>query len=125
MEGLTDTVMPVSLLLVGFGIVVGAVVGSIHSVLLAANTHFDMCVPLDKVQLMKMKPVGKRNRSTKADVQSDQKHQCQHHRAVFNSCSHSPQLDMLSTLETLLTEFLTEQTRRPETSCFRVMLLVS
>ena len=52
---LPDTV---SLLLVETWVVVVAVVGSIHSVLLAADTHCEMCVPLDKVQLMKMKPTG-------------------------------------------------------------------
>lgn len=57
LEGLTDTVMVVFLPTVVSATVGGVVVGSIHSVLFAANTHSDMCVSLDMVQLMKMKPV--------------------------------------------------------------------
>lgn len=34
--------------------------GSLHSVLLASNTHFDMWVPFDKLQAMNMKPIGKK-----------------------------------------------------------------
>ena len=49
MEGLSDTVTAVFLPRV--------VVGSLHSVLLAAYTHCAMRVSLDKVQWMKMKPV--------------------------------------------------------------------
>ena len=41
------------------------------------------------------------------------------------SCSHSPQVDILWYFSKSLTWFLTEQTRSPSTSCFRVMLLVS
>ena len=37
----------------------GVVVGSIHRVLLAENTHCDMFVPSGKVQLMNMKPTDK------------------------------------------------------------------
>lgn len=48
-QGLFDTVMPVSL-----PSVVGAVVGSRHSVLLASSTHFEMLVPSDKVHSMNM-----------------------------------------------------------------------
>ena len=53
MEGLSDTVTAVVLPTIVFGVVVG----SLHSVLLAAYTHCAMRVSLDKVQLMKMKPV--------------------------------------------------------------------
>ena len=57
--GLIDTLFPVVLLTVEVcGVVVGAVVGSTHSVLLAANIHCAMCVSLT-VQLMNLKPVGK------------------------------------------------------------------
>ena len=62
MEGLTDTMVPVFLPIMPV-VMGGVVVGSIHSVLLAANTHCDMFVPLDKVQLMNMKPT---------DIQTDQ-----------------------------------------------------
>ena len=58
MEGLIDTMMPVSLPVVSV-FLGGVVVGSIHKVLVAENTHCDMFVPLDKVQLMNMKPTDK------------------------------------------------------------------
>ena len=54
-EGLFDTVMPGSLPSV---VEVWAVVDSTHSVLLALNTHCDMCVPLE-MQSTNMKPIEK------------------------------------------------------------------
>ena len=61
-EGLFDTVMPGSLPSV---VEVRAVVDSTHSVLLASNTHCDMCVPLE-MQSMNMKPVEKQQIITDA-----------------------------------------------------------
>ena len=114
LEGLFDTMVVYLPKLV-----VGAVVGLIHSVLLASNTHSDMCVPLGKVQSMNMKPMNK-ERSCMTDVMTPSWLP-----SYLSSCCHSPQVEILSPLETLLMWFLTEQTRCPETSCFRVMTLVS
>lgn len=57
---LVDSVMPDSLPSGNDAVFVGEAVVSIHRVLLAANTHCDMCVPLAEVQLMKMKPARQR-----------------------------------------------------------------
>lgn len=116
-EGLIDTVMPVSLPSV---VGVRAVVGSGHRVLLASNTHCFMCVPLE-IHSMNMKPMGKKQISDWCTVH----HQHHNNQPVFLSRSHSPQVDMLFSSETRLTWLLTEQTSSPETSCFRVIFLLS
>ena len=78
-----------------------------------------MCVPLIKVQSNNVKPMRNKQISDWCTVN----HQCHNHQS--SSCPHSPQLDLFASFETLLTWFLTEQTSCPETSCLRVMLLLS
>jgi len=121
--GLIDTVMPDSL--PGWEvavIVVEAAVGSIHCrVLLAAYTHWDMCVPLGEVQLMYMKPVVK----AKIIGGCTANHRYRYHQTAVFSHSHSPQVGMFTCFKSLLTLFQTEQTSRPEMCCLRVMLCVS